>query len=115
MTPFTTDPASIAVEDASISADIRHTPDGWETVVVVSRATGLPALHSADLDAQLYGPEGEALEKRAAPSGQLVEVGGGLGRSANARFQFAEASVEPTRLVVAYSGRTVVFRLIKPG
>ncbi|MBP2326541.1 hypothetical protein JOF56_006926 [Kibdelosporangium banguiense] len=104
-------PRSQVLGDWSVSAELGYDPATGRTdvVVVISRAAGQPPLLAEDIDVRLLAADEQPLQVAQQPTGPLVEFGGSLGTSVNARFDFEGA--EPAFLAVAAHGGSVRFRV----
>ncbi len=111
------EPNSQPLGDLTASAQLRHDRDQqtWDLTVVLSKGPDSPPIPGADVQAQLLDDKGQALELASSPPAgrPLVEVGGGLGKSANAAFSFRGAA-PPSALRVTYQGATAEFRVGAP-
>jgi hypothetical protein len=112
--PLVVEPWSRDLADASVTAVLEPGPHGDELTVVVaiSRANGLPPLAGEDLDVRVVGTDGEPWALVEPPSGPLVEVGGGLGVTANARARFRSGDAPPAELHVSLHGSHEQFRIV---
>lgn len=111
-TSWETEPASLPVGDATISAQIRQTgPEGdWHVTVVISRAPDQPLLDASEVTSELI----DQAERPVAPvdrdTGLLVEAGTSLSASTNANFRFDLEAAPPRELRISYRGQEVRFR-----
>lgn len=101
-------PARVEVADTIISILAEASPQGWIVTVVFSRATGQPAITSADLSLSVVGEHGADLACIARPEGRLPEVGGSVGTSASARYVFG-GNARPRSIAVQYHGHRFDF------
>jgi len=110
---FVVEPFSLSIGENSISVIIQHSPthNVWEVTAVISRAPDQPQIRGEEIDVQLIDQQGAALSGLGRPSGPLVEAGGSLGTSANARFQFYDSGT-PAELTVTYQAKTVRFQVV---
>lgn len=111
---FFVEPTSIPIGDTSVTAQIRldQPGDQWDVIIVISRAPGLDPIQGQEVDAQLIDAQGSSMKVLERPTRLLVEVGGSLGTSANARFRFQDSTAVPERLLVTYQDQTASFRVV---
>jgi hypothetical protein len=112
-------PPTVDVDDESVAA--RLAPDNagesWIATVLILRHQGEESgsrVEGDDVSARLMDEQGRELPIVERPSGPLVEAGGSLGVSANARFHFRATGAKPAELVVDYAGRTCRFEVRWP-
>jgi hypothetical protein len=107
---------SYSLRDADVSVRLAFRPEehAWDVRVALSRRPDLPQAEADDLTARLLDAAGSALPVFSEPSGQLVEVGGGLGVTANAEYRFAAptSGEAPSRVEVEYRGESARFDLV---
>src|SRR6266571_8794895 len=99
---------------ARLSADdaTKH----WIATVLILRhhdEEGASPVEGDDVSARLIDDQGSELPLVERPSGPLVEAGGSLGVSANARFHFASGT-RPAELIVDFAGTTCRFEVRWP-
>ncbi len=113
-TPLTVEPRSQPLDDWSVTAELEYDRAAGrvEVLVVISRGPGLPPLLGEDLDVEVLSAGERPLRLDERPSGPLVEFGGSLGMSVNARLTFDSGGAEPMFLVVAAHGTSVRFRIL---
>jgi hypothetical protein len=114
--PVVAVPSSHSLRDADVSARLAFRPDelAWDVSVLLSRRPDLPQVEADELTTRLLDPVGSPLPVLSQPSGRLVEVGGGLGVTANAEYRFAAptSGEAPSRLEVEYRGESAGFDLV---
>lgn len=109
---FTSEPESVHLEDSTIYAEATARPDGVvDVLVVISRRPDEPQMHASEVDARLVDDSDQELEVVRRDEGLLVEVGGGLGHSTNAHFEFAQGAAPPRDLTVRYRDEEARFVL----
>lgn len=107
-------PARFTVDDMTVSARVRRLDGVWEVVVMFSRLPGRQALASADVQVQLVTHASGTMELVSAPVGDaLPEVGGGLGNTASARYEFGNGLARPAQLIVRYRSSECSFGLLQ--
>jgi len=85
--------------------------DGWTVVVAISRNGTDPTQHASDIDVNVYDRSGVALAAVEKPQGALVEMGGSLGTTGNARYRLDATDTLPAVHVVTYRGEALRFDL----
>lgn len=111
---FAVEPQSASIDGMSVLAKLERSTSGdqWDATIVFSRAADQPPIPATDVDAQLLDAAGTPLKVLERPERALVEAGGSLGTSANARFRFEASKAEPATLAVTYRGQTVRFSVV---
>ena len=113
-TRLAVEPRSQPLGDWSVTAELDY--DGAagrvEVVIVISRSPDLPPLLGEDIDVEVLSSGERPLRLVDRPHGPLVELGGSLAMSVNARLTFASGGAEPMFLVVAARGQSVRFRIV---
>jgi hypothetical protein len=107
--PVLVEPKSISLEDVTVHVSLYRNGDEWWIEVILVRAPDQARVEAQDLTVELIGDQGKPLELRERPSGQLVEVGGNLGRSASGIFKFSSSGQAPAKIVVIYQHRGIEF------
>jgi hypothetical protein len=110
-------PPAIDFDDESVAARLSSdADDSWIATVLIlrRREDGAARVEGDDVSARLIDEQGSELPVVERPSGPLVEAGGSLGVSANARFRFSATEARPAELVVDYAGSRCRFEVRWP-
>ena len=112
---FATEPFSLPIGEVTVSAvlSLDQSHNIWDVIVVLARTPGEDFIKGEEVDAQLLDRRNKALKVLERPSEPLVEAGGSLSVSANARFRFQGSKAVPAHLVVTYQDQTVRFRVVQ--
>jgi hypothetical protein len=111
---FAVEPVSLSLGELTISALIEKTSVNniWEVVVIFSRSPGPQLMEANDVEAKLFDAQDNSFTVVERPSDALIEAGGSLRVSANARFCFQGSGKTPLYLEVAYKKQRVRFRVV---
>lgn len=111
---FTLEPPYIVIDGTEVSAVLQSdsATNIWEVIVVLAHRPTGQLINGSEVDAQLVqGDSSTPLKQLTRPSEPLVEAGGSLWVSANARFRFQGNNGTPTRLIINYRGQTATFAI----
>lgn len=98
----TTRPAIHIIDNMSVKADVTRSKNGWDVLVVITRAPNLAPMYANALDIGLFDANEKKYRLCESPSGYLTEFGSSLSTSINARYSFVGALDAPQRLQISY-------------
>ncbi|PHJ67595.1 hypothetical protein VF14_04875 [Nostoc linckia z18] len=98
-------------ERLSVQAIYNCETDTWDFNVIISRPSGLPPIHSSEIEVQFLDATGKLLNILTAQRGQLTEVGGTNLKSAVAMYQVSTGKTLPASLFVKFREDTYSMNL----
>ncbi|NEO44430.1 MAG: hypothetical protein F6K55_09945 [Moorea sp. SIO4A3] len=98
-------------EGLSAQASYDYESNAWNFNLIISRSSGLPPIHSSELEVQFLDAEEKEFNILTVQKGQLTEVGGTNRKSAVAQYQVGVSETRPRSLRVKFRGDTYCINL----